>query len=333
MTVFLKNRTEKKGEKKRMKKAFILLLCLLLALGAAACGNGGDESSAPAGQSAAESSEPAEDSSAPAEEKTPSERYDALMARLAEEDVYLALEGEFAGMEMKTATARRDGVLCTKSEMLGAVSYVVVKDGKSYSFDLTEPVYIVSDEEESTLPTDDTVFVSEGTEELDGKTYDCVVRAAAEDETQTMTFFFDGDALYAIRYTMALGDTTVDSLFSVTALSDEIPDDMLFDIPEGYTEYSFSDNDTSVNENAEFPSELPEFTAGTLMMAEEVGGEYTFAYADTTQADCDAYIAALTADGFTDVGLEDVFTATKDGMVIAVYFSEGVTAISYAPLT
>lgn len=126
---------------------------------------------------------------------------------------------------------------------------------------------------------------------------------------------------------MALGDTTVDSLFSVTALSDEIPDDMLFDIPEGYTEYSFSDNDTSVNENAEFPSELPEFTAGTLMMAEEVGGEYTFAYADTTQADCDAYIAALTADGFTDVGLEDVFTATKDGMVIAVYFSEGVTAI------
>ena len=308
-----------------MKKAFILLLCLLLALGAAACGNGGDESSAPAGQSAAESSEPAE-------EKTPSERYDALMARLAEEDVYLALEGEFAGMEMKTATARRDGVLCTKSEMLGAVSYVVVKDGKSYSFDLTEPVYIVSDEEESTLPTDDTVFISEGTEELDGKTYDCVVRAAAEDETQTMTFFFDGDALYAIRYTMALGDTTVDSLLSVTALSDEIPDDMLFDIPEGYTEYSFSDDDTSVNENAEFPSELPEFTAGTLMMAEEVGGEYTFAYADTTQADCDAYIAALTADGFTDVGLEDVFTATKDGMVIAVYFSEGVTAISYAPL-
>ena len=256
-----------------MKKAFILLLCLLLALGAAACGNGGDESSAPAGQSAAESSEPAEDSSAPAEEKTPSERYDALMARLAEEDVYLALEGEFAGMEMKTATARRDGVLCTKSEMLGAVSYVVVKDGKSYSFDLTEPVYIVSDEEESTLPTDDTVFVSEGTEELDGKTYDCVVRAAAEDETQTMTFFFDGDALYAIRYTMALGDTTVDSLFSVTALSDEIPDDMLFDIPEGYTEYSFSDDDTSVNENAKFPSELPEFTAGTLMMAEELGGE------------------------------------------------------------
>ena len=316
-----------------MKKAFILLLCLLLALGAAACGNGGDESSAPAGQSAAESSEPAEDSSAPAEEKTPSERYDALMARLAEEDVYLALEGEFAGMEMKTATARRDGVLCTKSEMLGAVSYVVVKDGKSYSFDLTEPVYIVSDEEESTLPTDDTVFVSEGTEELDGKTYDCVVRAAAEDETQTMTFFFDGDALYAIRYTMALGDTTIDSLLSVTALSDEIPDDMLFDVPEGYTEYSFSDDDTSVNENAEFPSELPEFTAGTLMMAEEVGGEYTFAYADTTQADCDAYIAALTADGFTDVGLEDVFTATKDGMVIAVYFYEGVTAISYAPLT
>lgn len=158
------------------------------------------------------------------------------MARLAEEDVYLALEGEFAGMEMKTATARRDGVLCTKSEMLGAVSYVVVKDGKSYSFDLTEPVYIVSDEEESTLPTDDTVFVSEGTEELDGKTYDCVVRAAAEDETQTMTFFFDGDALYAIRYTMALGDTTIDSLLSVTALSDEIPDDMLFDVPEGYTE-------------------------------------------------------------------------------------------------
>ena len=249
-----------------MKKAFILLLCLLLALGAAACGNGGDESSAPA------------------EEKTPSERYDALMARLAEEDVYLALEGEFAGMEMKTATARRDGVLCTKSEMLGAVSYVVVKDGKSYSFDLTEPVYIVSDEEESTLPTDDTVFVSEGTEELDGKTYDCVVRAAAEDETQTMTFFFDGDALYAIRYTMALGDTTIDSLLSVTALSDEIPDDMLFDVPEGYTEYSFSDDDTSVNENAEFPSELPEFTAGTLMMAEEVGGEYTFAYADTTTA-------------------------------------------------
>lgn len=141
-----------------------------------------------------------------------------------------------------------------------------------------------------------------------------------------MTFFFDGDALYAIRYTMALGDTTIDSLLSVTALSDEIPDDMLFDVPEGYTEYSFSDDDTSVNENAEFPSELPEFTAGTLMMAEEVGGEYTFAYADTTQADCDAYIAALTADGFTDVGLEDVFTATKDGWDIAVYFSEGVTA-------
>lgn len=322
-----------------MKKAIILLLCLLLALGAAACGNGGDESSTPAGQSAAassepaaESSEPSAESSEPAEEKTPSERYDALMARLAEEDVYFALEGDLAGMAIKTAVARRDGVLCTKSEMLGAVSYVVVKDGKSYSFDLTEPVYMVSDEDDSSQ-FDDTVFVSEGTEELDGKTYDCVVRASAEDETQTMTFFFDGDTLYAIRYTMALGDTTVDSLLSVTALSDEIPDDMLFDVPEGYTEYSFSDDDTSVNENAEFPSELPEFTAGTLMMAEEVGGEYTFAYADTTQADCDAYIAALTADGFTDVGLEDVFTATKDGMVIAVYFSEGVTAISYAPLS
>lgn len=321
-----------------MKKAIILLLCLLLALGAAACGNGGDESSTPAGQSAAassepaaESSEPSAESSEPAEEKTPSERYDALMERLAEEDVYFALEGDLAGMAIKTAVARRGGVLCTKSEMLGAVSYVVVKDGKSYSFDLTEPVYMVSDEDDSSQ-FDDTVFVSEGTEELDGKTYDCVVRASAEDETQTMTFFFDGDTLYAIRYTMALGDTTVDSLLSVTALSDEIPDDMLFDIPEGYTEYSFSDDDTSVNENAEFPSELPEFTAGTLMMAEEVGGEYTFAYADTTQADCDAYIAALTADGFTDVGLEDVFTATKDGMVIAVYFSEGVTAISYAPL-
>ena len=254
------------------------------------------------------------------------------MERLAEEDVYFALEGDLAGMAIKTAVARRGGVLCTKSEMLGAVSYVVVKDGKSYSFDLTEPVYMVSDEDDSSQ-FDDTVFVSEGTEELDGKTYDCVVRASAEDETQTMTFFFDGDTLYAIRYTMALGDTTVDSLLSVTALSDEIPDDMLFDVPEGYTEYSFSDDDTSVNENAEFPSELPEFTAGTLMMAEEVGGEYTFAYADTTQADCDAYIAALTADGFTDVGLEDVFTATKDGMVIAVYFSEGVTAISYAPLS
>lgn len=322
-----------------MRKAIILLLCLLLALGAAACGNGGDESSTPAGQSAAassepaaESSEPSAESSEPAEEKTPSERYDALMARLAEEDVYFALEGDLAGMAIKTAVARRGGVLCTKSEMLGAVSYVVVKDGKSYSFDLTEPVYMVSDEDDSSQ-FDDTVFVSEGTEELDGKTYDCVVRASAEDETQTMTFFFDGDTLYAIRYTMALGDTTVDSLLSVTALSDEIPDDMLFDIPEGYTEYSFSDDDTSVNENAEFPSELPEFTAGTLMMAEEVGGEYTFAYADTTQADCDAYIAALTADGFTDVGLEDVFTATKDGMVIAVYFSEGVTAISYAPLS
>ena len=322
-----------------MKKAIILLLCLLLALGAAACGNGGDESSTPAGQSAAassepaaESSEPSAESSEPAEEKTPSERYDALMERLAEEDVYFALEGDLAGMAIKTAVARRGGVLCTKSEMLGAVSYVVVKDGKSYSFDLTEPVYMVSDEDESSQ-FDDTVFVSEGTEELDGKTYDCVVRASAEDETQTMTFFFDGDTLYAIRYTMALGDTTVDSLLSVTALSDEIPDDMLFDVPEGYTEYSFSDDDTSVNENAEFPSELPEFTAGTLMMAEEVGGEYTFAYADTTQADCDAYIAALTADGFTDVGLEDVFTATKDGMVIAVYFSEGVTAISYAPLS
>lgn len=322
-----------------MKKAIILLLCLLLALGAAACGNGGDESSTPAGQSAAassepaaESSEPSAESSEPAEEKTPSERYDALMERLAEEDVYFALEGDLAGMAIKTAVARRGGVLCTKSEMLGAVSYVVVKDGKSYSFDLTEPVYMVSDEDDSSQ-FDDTVFVSEGTEELDGKTYDCVVRASAEDETQTMTFFFDGDTLYAIRYTMALGDTTVDSLLSVTALSDEIPDDMLFDVPEGYTEYSFSDDDTSVNENAEFPSELPEFTAGTLMMAEEVGGEYTFAYADTTQADCDAYIAALTADGFTDVGLEDVFTATKDGMVIAVYFSEGVTAISYAPLS
>lgn len=315
-----------------MKKAIILLLCLLLALGAAACGNGGDESSTPAGQSTAASSEPAAESSEPAEEKTPSERYDALMERLAEENVYFALEGDLAGMAIKTATARRDGVISTKSEMLGAVSYVVVKDGKSYSFDLTEPVYMVSDEDDSSQ-FDDTVFVSEGTEELDGKTYDCVVRASAEDETQRMTFFFDGDTLYAIRYTMALGDTTVDSLLSVTALSDEIPDDMLFDVPEDYTEYSFSDDETSVNENAEFPSELPEFTAGTLMMAEEADGEYTFAYADTTQADCDAYIAALTADGFTDAGLEDVFTATKDGMVIAVYFSEGVTAISYAPLS
>ncbi len=348
-----------------MKRILVCLLCLLLAVSAAACGgassgeSSGGISPPPETSAGAESADAADvsvvsevssesdasddsdvsdelsapdDVSAAAQKSTPSERYDAMTARMMEGNLYFAIRGSVLDSEIEVAVAERGGVLCTKSEMLGAVSYVVVKDGKSYSFDLTEPVYMVSDEDDSSQ-FDDTVFVSEGTEELDGKTYDCVVRASAEDETQTMTFFFDGDTLYAIRYTMALGDTTVDSLLSVTALSDEIPDDMLFDVPEGYTEYSFSDDDTSVNENAEFPSELPEFTAGTLMMAEEVGGEYTFAYADTTQADCDAYIAALTADGFTDVGLEDVFTATKDGMVIAVYFSEGVTAISYAPLS
>ena len=50
-----------------------------------------------------------------------------------------------------------------------------------------------------------------------------------------------------------------------------------------------------------------------------------------------AYIELLKEAGFEqlDIGLEieDIFTALKDGMVVAVYFMSGVTALSYAPFS
>lgn len=177
------------------------------------------------------------------------------------------------------------------------------------------------------------MFVSEGTEELNGKTYDCVLRALKEDESQTLTYFFDGESLYAVRISMRMGESETNSLLTVTAFTEEIPDDMLFGIPENYTEY----DPATEPDKPDFPSELPAFTAGTLIDASEENGAYSFTYAATTQADCDAYIELLKEAGFEqlDIGLEieDIFTALKDGMVVAVYFMSGVTALSYAPFS
>ena len=127
----------------------------------------------------------------------------------------------------------------------------MVKEGKSYSFDLAEPVYFITEETETHPLLSETVFVSEGTEELNGKTYDCVLRALKEDESQTLTYFFDGESLYAVRISMRMGESETNSLLTVTAFTEEIPDDMLFGIPENYTEY----DPATEPDKPDFPSE------------------------------------------------------------------------------
>ena len=315
-----------------MKKLLIVLLCLLLTVSAAACGGTGDESYASAESAASEASSLPEESSEP-ETASASMRYDALIARISEGNFYFELRGDLFGLEVTLAIAERNGVLSSREETLGEVSYTVVKEGKSYSFDLAEPVYFITEETETHPLLSVTVFVSEGTEELNGKTYDCVLRALKEDESQTLTYFFDGESLYAVRISMRMGESETNSLLTVTAFTEEIPDDMLFGIPENYTEY----DPATEPDKPDFPSELPAFTAGTLIDASEENGAYSFTYAATTQADCDAYIELLKEAGFEqlDIGLEieDIFTALKDGMVVAVYFMSGVTALSYAPFS
>lgn len=315
-----------------MKKIWICLLCLLLTVSAAACGGTGDESYASAESAASEASSLPEESSEP-ETASASMRYDALIARISEGNFYFELRGDLFGLEVTLAIAERNGVLSSREETLGEVSYTVVKEGKSYSFDLAEPVYFITEETETHPLLSETVFVSEGTEELNGKTYDCVLRALKEDESQTLTYFFDGESLYAVRISMRMGESETNSLLTVTAFTEEIPDDMLFGIPENYTEY----DPATEPDKPDFPSELPAFTAGTLIDASEENGAYSFTYAATTQADCDAYIELLKEAGFEqlDIGLEieDIFTALKDGMVVAVYFMSGVTALSYAPFS
>ena len=52
-----------------------------------------------------------------------------------------------------------------------------------------------------------------------------------------LTYFFDGDTLFAIRATVRMDSVTMNVLFRVTAFTDEIPEDMPFAVPQGYTEY------------------------------------------------------------------------------------------------
>ena len=95
--------------------------------------------------------------------------------------------------------------------------------------------------------------------ELNGKVYDFVLCEMPEDETQKLTFLLEGEALYAIRITIQMGDSTMQALLTVTAFTEEIPDDIPFELPKGYMEYTYEPY-----EEIEFPSALPPFDAGTL---------------------------------------------------------------------
>mgnify|MGYP002581036009 CR=1 FL=1 len=243
-----------------MKKIWICLLCLLLTVSAAACGGTGGESYASAEPSISEAESLPEASGSPdvseisgsesfaaseavsdshnsetVEARTPSERYDALMERVNAGNIYIEMAGNLFGVETEFAVAERDGVVTTRQTIEGETTYTMVRDGKSYVFDLLSPYYYVTEEETA---ADEMRFLSEGSEELNGKVYDFVLCEMPEDETQKLTFLLEGEALYAIRITIQMGDSTMQALLTVTAFTEEIPDDIPFELPKGYTPMS-----------------------------------------------------------------------------------------------
>ena len=167
--------------------------------------------------------------------------------------------------------------------------------------------------------------MAEGREAIDGKTYDFVIRESLEDSSQHLTYFFDGDTLFAIRATVRMDSVTMNVLFRVTAFTDEIPEDMPFEVPQGYTEYV-----EEPYEAPEFPSELPEFTVGTLYSVSTSAAQCGFVYIFTERTDCDAYIEALKADGFRPVAWKEsgVFAASRDGILVTVSYAAGATVIA-----
>ncbi|MFR5864932.1 MAG: hypothetical protein ACLUFV_07030 [Acutalibacteraceae bacterium] len=153
-------------------------------------------------------------------------------------------------MEIEVAVAERGGITSMRQTVGDESTYTVVKGDVAYVFDMLSPYYIrVSTAElELELTADDnTRFVAEGREAIDGKTYDFVIRESLEDSSQHLTYFFDGDTLFAIRATVRMDSVTMNVLFRVPAFTDEIPEDMPFEVPQGYTEY------------VEEPYEAPEF--------------------------------------------------------------------------
>ena len=337
-----------------MKRILVCLLCLLLAVSAAACGgassgeSSGGISPPPAASAEAESAGAADvsdasdaskesdvsdefsapDVSAAAQKSTPSERYDAMAARMTEGDLYFAIRGSVLDVEIEVAVAERGGITSMRQTIGDESTYTVVKGDVAYVFDMLSPYYmrVSTAELELELTADDnTRFVAEGREAIDGKTYAFVIRESLEDSTQHLTYFFDGDTLFAIRATLQMDGVTMNVLFYVTAFTDEIPEDMPFEVPQGYTEYV-----EEPYEAPEFPSELPEFTVGTLYSVSTSAAQCGFVYIFTERTDCDAYIEALKADGFRPVEWKEsgVFAASRDGILVTVSYAAGATVIA-----
>lgn len=151
------------------------------------------------------------------------------MERVNAGNIYIEMAGNLFGVETEFAVAERDGVVTTRQTIEGETTYTMVRDGKSYVFDLLSPYYYVTEEETA---ADEMRFLSEGSEELNGKVYDFVLCEMPEDETQKLTFLLEGEALYAIRITIQMGDSTMQALLTVTAFTEEIPDDIPFELPE-----------------------------------------------------------------------------------------------------
>lgn len=342
-----------------MKRILVCLLCLLLAVSAAACGgasfgeSSGGISPPPAASAGAESAGAADvsvvsevssesdasddsdvsdelsapdDVSAAAQKSTPSERYDAMTARMMEGNLYFAIRGSVLDSEIEVAVAERGGVTSMRQTVGDESAYTVVKGDVAYVFDMLSPYYMrVSTAELGMSAGDNTRFVAEGREAIDGKTYDFVIRESLEDSSQHLTYFFDGDTLFAIRATVRMDSVTMNVLFRVTAFTDEIPEDMPFEVPQGYTEYV-----EEPYEAPEFPSELPEFTVGTLYSVSTSAAQCGFVYIFTERTDCDAYIEALKADGFRPVAWKEsgVFAASRDGILVTVSYAAGATVIA-----
>lgn len=214
-------------------------------------------------------------------------------------------------VEIEVAVAERSGITSMRQTVGDESTYTVVKGDVAYVFDMLSPYYMrvsTADLELELTADDNTRFVAEGREAIDGKTYDFVIRESLEDSTQHLTYFFDGDTLFAIRATLQMDSVTMNVLFHVTAFTDEIPEDMPFEVPQGYTEYV-----EEPYEAPEFPSELPEFTVGTLYSVSTSAAQCGFVYIFTERTDCDAYIEALKADGFRPVEWKEsgVFAAKQ----------------------
>ena len=251
-----------------------------------------------------------------------------MAARMTEGDLYFAIRGSVLDVEIEVAVAERGGITSMRQTIGDESTYTVVKGDVAYVFDMLSPYYmrVSTAELELELTADDnTRFVAEGREAIDGKTYAFVIRESLEDSTQHLTYFFDGDTLFAIRATLQMDGVTMNVLFYVTAFTDEIPEDMPFEVPQGYTEYV-----EEPYEAPEFPSELPEFTVGTLYSVSTSAAQCGFVYIFTERTDCDAYIEALKADGFRPVAWKEsgVFAASRDGILVTVSYAAGATVIA-----